>query len=75
MTQAARERDLQPRVELALLDEAGHSFAESMEAGLGELVVDYVGRWRGPLRESERADLRTSSQAAPESRWCVAHGR
>ena len=57
MRTAAREREMQPRVELAMLEGAGHSFADSMQAGLGEVVVDYLIRWRSPLEESGNAGL------------------
>lgn len=75
MRTAAREREMHPRVELATLDGAGHSFEESMRAGLGELVVDYLNRWRRPPGESADADRRAPDPAAPGSRWCVVHGR
>lgn len=74
MRTAAEEREMRPRVELALLEGAGHSFEDSMRAGLGELVVDYVIRWRGPPGAAAGTDLRAPEPAAPRSRWCVAGG-
>jgi pimeloyl-ACP methyl ester carboxylesterase len=54
MRKAAEARDA-ARVELALLEGAGHSFEDSMKAGLGELVADYLGKWRSPLEKSGNA--------------------
>jgi poly(3-hydroxybutyrate) depolymerase len=75
MKTAARHREIQPRVELAMLEGAGHSFADSMKAGLGEVVVEYLIRWRSPLQESGNAGLRVSELAAQGSRGWVADGR
>ena len=72
MRTAARERELNPRVELAMLEGAGHSFEESMKAGLGDVVADYLTRWRRP--ELANADHRAPELAAPWSRWCVPGG-
>ncbi len=71
MRTAARERDMHPRVDLALLEDAGHSFEESMQAGLGERVFGYLSRWRSPLGESGIADGRAPEAATPRSRWCA----
>lgn len=75
MRKAAAEREIRPRVELALLDGAGHSFEDSMRAGLGELVVETLERWSGSLDESGRASARASEPAAPGSPWCMVGGR
>ena len=72
MQRAAKKRDMTPRVELALLEGSGHSFEEGMNVGLGEVVADYLTRWRRP--ETASAAFRAREVAAPWSRWCVAGG-
>jgi hypothetical protein len=73
MRAAAKKREMRPQVELALLKGAGHSFEESMRAGLGELVVEALARWH--REETGDASVRASEPVAPGSRWCVADGR
>ena len=75
MRKAAEAREMPPRVELALLQGAGHSFEDSMKAGLGELVADYLGKWRSPLEKPGNAGSGACEPDAPGSRWCVADGR
>jgi poly(3-hydroxybutyrate) depolymerase len=71
MRMAAREHEMSPRVELALLEGAGHSFEESMQGGLGDRVVGFLSRWRSPLGESGIADRPVPEPATPWSRWCA----
>jgi poly(3-hydroxybutyrate) depolymerase len=75
MRTEAEERGMRPRVELALLEGAGHSFEESMQAGLGELVADYLIRWRSPLGRSGTAQRRAPGPDASRSRWCAVDAR
>jgi predicted esterase len=55
MHAAAAARGLRPRVDLTLIARVGHSFADCMDHGLGELVVAHAGmRVRGSAPERKR---------------------
>ena len=70
MRTAAKEKEMPPRVEFALLDGAGHSFEDSMKAGLGRAGR----RCPGPMAEPARRAERGASIAAGCSRESIVRG-
>ena len=74
MRTAAKERELQPRVELAMLEGAGHSFEESMKPGSVSMVADYLTRWRSPRdrkREPSSARAGRCGESMVRAGWML----